>query len=256
MRSNQFLFVPVIFWVGLIGFASCKSPKSLTITGSRTEMTAVWDDAPHAGAQALFAPYKAKVDSIMDPVIGVSAMDMTAKRPESLLSNLIADVLRNSAAPYTGRPADVAIINMGGLRNSLSAGDITYRSVYEILPFENALCVLSLRGKDVRALMKDIMKTGGEGLSNVYLTVNKDMDLIDIRIGADAIDDDRLYEIATVDYLAEGNDRMTAFKRAENRLCVKEATIRELFIAYVKAEAAAGRSLTSRMDGRVTILEH
>jgi 2',3'-cyclic-nucleotide 2'-phosphodiesterase (5'-nucleotidase family) len=255
MRSNQFILLHVIFWTGLIGFSSCKSAKSITITGSRTEMTAEWDNVPHEKAMEIFAPYKAKVDSIMDPVIGASAMDMTAKRPESLLSNLIADVLRNSAMPYIGRPADIAIINVGGLRNTLSAGSITYRSVYEILPFENALCVLSLKGRDVKELMKDIMKTGGEGLSNVYMIVNKDMDIIDLNIGKDPVNDEQLYEIATVDYLAEGNDRMTTFKRAEKRLCVKEATIRDLFIEYVKSEAAQGRSLTSKVEGRVTIVE-
>jgi len=219
-------------------------------------MTAEWDNTPNEKAMEVFAPYKAKVDSIMDPVIGKSAMNMSAKRPESLLSNLVADVLRNSATPYIGRPADVAIINVGGLRNSLSQGDITYRSVYEILPFENSLCILSLKGSEVKELMKDIIKVGGEGLSNVQMTVNKDMDIIDVKIGQKPIVDDQIYEIATVDYLAEGNDRMTAFKRAEKRICMEEATIRDIFLEYVKSEAAKGRALTSKMEGRVTILEN
>jgi 2',3'-cyclic-nucleotide 2'-phosphodiesterase (5'-nucleotidase family) len=256
MRSIQFILLHTIFWSGLIGFSSCRSAKSITITGSRTEMTAKWDSVPNEKAMKLFAPYKAKVDSIMDPVIGSSAMDMTAKRPESLLSNLIADVLRDSATPYIGRPADIAIINVGGLRNTLSAGNITYRSIYEILPFENALCILSLKGEDVKELMKDIIKGGGEGMSNVYMTVNKDMDIIDLNIGKDPVDDEQLYEIATVDYLAEGNDRMTAFKRAKKRVCVEKATIRDLFMEYVKSETAQGRSLTSKMEGRITVLEN
>lgn len=257
MRPNHFLLLHTIFWAGLIGLSSCKSDKNnITITGSRTEMTAEWDDMPNQEAAEVFAPYKAKVDSIMDPVIGESAMDMTAKRPESLLSNLVADVLRNSATPYIGKPADVAIINVGGLRNSLSKGKITYREIYEILPFENSLCILSLKGSDVKELMKDIIKVGGEGLSNVHMTVNKDMDIIDVKIGQQPINDDQLYEIATVDYLAEGNDRMTAFKRAEKRICVEEATIRNIFLEYVKSEAAKGRALTSQMEGRVKILEN
>jgi 2',3'-cyclic-nucleotide 2'-phosphodiesterase (5'-nucleotidase family) len=256
MRSIPFLLLHTILWAVLIGFSSCKSAKIITITGSRTEMTAAWDSVPNEKAMEFSAPYKAKVDSVMDPVIGSSAIDMTAKRPESLLSNLVADVLRDSAKPYIGRPADVAIINVGGLRNSLSAGDITYRTVYEILPFENALCILSLKGKDLKALMKDIIKGGGEGLSNIYMTVNKDMDIIDLKVGKDPVNDEQVYEIATVDYLAEGNDRMTAFKRAEKRLCFEKATIRDIFIEYVKSEAAQGRSLTSEMEGRITILEH
>lgn len=254
---KQFILLQTIFLTSLIGLSSCKdSDKKITITGSRTEMTAEWDSVPNEEAVAIFAPYKAKVDSIMDPVIGRSAIDMTAKRPESLLSNLISDVLRNGATPYIGQPADIAIMNVGGLRNSLSAGEITYRNVYEILPFENSLCILSLKGKDVKDLMKDIIKVGGEGLSNVRMTVNKDMDIIDLKIGQKPVDDNQLYKIATLDYLAEGNDRMTAFQRAEERICVEEATIRDIFLDYIKSETAKGRALTSKLDKRVTILEN
>lgn len=255
MKSNQLLLLHALFWAGLLGLSSCKADKKISITTSRTEMTAEWDSMPNEKANEVFAPYKAKVDSIMDPVIGESAMDMTAKRPESLLSNLVADVLRQSATPHIGRPADVAIINVGGLRNSLSKGEITYRTIYEILPFENSLCILSLKGSDVKELMRDIIKVGGEGLSNVKITVTKDMDPVDVKIGDQPINDDQLYAIATVDYLAEGNDRMTAFKRAEKRICIEEATIRDIFLEYVKSEAAQGKALTSQMEGRVTILD-
>lgn len=254
MRLNGTLSVQLFFLAGLLGLASCTSDKNITVTTSRTEMTAEWDDMPSQRAVDVFAPYKAKVDSIMDPVIGKSALYMTAKRPESLLSNLVADVLRNSTVSYTGQPADVGIINVGGLRNSLNKGVITYRDVYEILPFENALCMLTMKGSDVKKLMRDIIKAGGEGLSNVTITADKEMNLIDVKIGKRSIDNDRLYEIATIDYLADGNDKMSAFKKAIKRVDVPEATIRSIFLDYVKSEAAKGRAVTSKMEGRVTIL--
>lgn len=255
MRTNQFVLLHTLFCAALLGFSSCKADRKISITASRTEMTAQWDSMPNEKAKEILAPYKAKVDSIMSPVIGESAMDMTAKRPESLLSNLIADVLRNSTTPYIGQPADVAVINVGGLRNSLGKGPITYRTTYEILPFENSLCILYLKGSDLKDLMADIIKVGGEGLSNVQMTVDKEMDIVDVKIGNQPIDNDRLYAIATVDYLAEGNDRMTAFNQAQKRLCIEEATIRNIFIEYVKDQAAKGKALTSQIDGRVRILE-
>ena len=54
---------------------------------------------------ALLAPYKAKVDSIMYRVVGTAEMSMDKGAPESLLSNLLADVLRNAAAQVLGKPA-------------------------------------------------------------------------------------------------------------------------------------------------------
>lgn len=255
MKQNR-LLLHIIFWIGLYGLSSCGgSDKKIAITGSRTEMTAQWDQTPNEEALAVLAPYKQKVDSIMNPVIGKSDIDMTAKRPESLLSNLVADVLRNSAIPYIGQPADVGIINMGGLRNNLSAGDITYRNIYEILPFENALCIVTLKGSDVKDLMNDIAKVGGEGLSNVRIVINKDMDVLNLQIGGKPVDDEKLYTIATIDYLAEGNDRMTAFQKAVKKHCEPEATVRYLFIEYIKSETGKGKAITSQIEGRFTVVE-
>lgn len=257
MKKFQILLLHSIFWIGLISLSSCQpAEKKSTIAVSRTEMTAEWDNAPNDKATAVFAPYKAKVDSIMDPIVGKSAIDMSAGRPEGLLSNLIADVLRNSTVPYSGQPADIGIINVGGIRNSLGVGDISYRTIYEILPFENSLCILSLMGKDVKDLIQSIMKSGGEGLSNIQVVVNKDMDVMDLKIGKKPVKDNQLYSIATVDYLAEGNERMQAFQRAEKRTCIKEATIREIFLEYIKSETAKGKRITSQLDGRVTIKEN
>lgn len=239
--------------VALLSYPSCRSSYHLeTAEGSRIEMTTEWDN-PRSEAATALLPYKEKVDSIMLPVVGRSAMDMTAKRPESLLSNLIADVLRNAAIPYLGRPADMGLINVGGLRNSLSAGDITYGNVYEILPFENYLCIVTLKGKDMKELMTNIMNVFGEGVSNVYIEANGEREILDVKIGGEPIDDDRLYEVATIDYLAEGNDKMSVFLKAEKKGCYEEETVRLLFLKYIQAEAAEGREISSALEGRITI---
>ena len=52
-----------------------------------------WDAKPDAEAAQFIAPYKNKVDSIMGPVVGSIAHDMTRHRPESELSNLLCDIL-------------------------------------------------------------------------------------------------------------------------------------------------------------------
>lgn len=256
MKQGRFLLLSTILCVGLYGLTSCGNPdRQRTISGSRTEMTSEWDQAPNEKALEVLAPYKHKVDSVMSPVIGKSAVDMTAERPESLLSNLIADVLRSSAIPYIGQMADIGIVNVGGLRNSLSAGDITYRNIYEILPFENALCIVTLKGKDVTDLMKIIIKGGGEGVSNAKITANKDMEIITLLVDGKPVDEEKLYTIATIDYLAEGNDRMTTFLNATEKHCVPEATIRSLFVEYIKSETAKGKPVTSQMEGRITLIK-
>lgn len=221
--------------------------------GSRVAMDAAFDARPDAEAIALLTPYKYRVDSMMGHVIGTSAIDMDAHRPESLLSNLVADILREAASSTLGRPADMGLVNMGGLRTTLSRGSITMGDAYEILPFENSLCILTLRGSSLRKLFENIAYRLGEGVSGVRLEVSADRKLLDATIGGLPIDDDRLYTVATIDYLAEGNDGMSALTEATSRICPPGATLRSLFITYVEQQAQAGRSVTAQMEGRVVV---
>ena len=87
--------------------------------------------------------------------------------PESLLSNLVADVLRNAAGQVLGKPADMGLINMGGLRNVLTEGPITCENIYEILPFENSLCVLTMKGVYLKELFNNIAACHGQGVSGM-----------------------------------------------------------------------------------------
>ena len=234
-------------------FLSCRSSQKISsIKGDMINISSQWDQVPDNKALTIVAPYKAKVDSIMSPIIGRSEMDMEAKRPESLLSNLIADILRNATIPHTGHPADLGIINIGGLRSSLNKGDITFGNIYEILPFQNTLCIVYIKGKNLKELMQNIVSVGGEGVSNLELIANK-QEIVSVSIGGKPIDDEKIYEVATVDYLAEGNDKMIALQKAERKEYIETETVRELFLNYVKALNAEGKGVTSRIEGRIQL---
>ena len=224
------------------------------VEGSRVAIDTAFDARPDAEALALLAPYKHRVDSMMNHVLGTSALDMDVHRPESLLSNLVADILREAASSTLGHPADMGLVNMGGLRTTLSRGDITMGDAYEILPFENSLCVLTLKGSALRELFENIAYRLGEGVSGIHLEVSEDRKLLSATIGGRPVDDEKLYTVATVDYLAEGNDGMHALPKAEKRVCPPGATLRSLFIDYVKRQTAAGKAVTARMEGRIVVV--
>ena len=79
-------------------FASCHSAYEVTKAEGRMQpIDSTYDVAPDAEAMALLAPYKAKIDSMMYRVVGTAEMSMDKGAPESLLSNLVADVLRAGA---------------------------------------------------------------------------------------------------------------------------------------------------------------
>lgn len=241
---------------GLLMLVSCHSSYELTkVEGEVIAIDSLWDIRHDVRAEALLAPYKAKVDSMMYRVMGTSEMAMEKGTPESLLSNLVADVLRESAVKVLGKPADMGLVNMGGLRNILPKGKITCNDIYEILPFENSLCVVTIKGATLRELLEGIAAKRGDGVSGVHLNITSNGKLIDGTIGDTPIDDERLYTVATIDYLADGNDGMSALSHSVKRECPEEATLRSLFMDYVDRQTAAGKKITSRMDGRVTIVK-
>lgn len=239
---------------GLLVLGSCHSSYKLTkVEGEMITVDSVWDNHPDERAVALLTPYKAKIDSMMYRVVGVSEMAMEKGHPESLLSNLVSDVIRESAVQVLGKPADMGLVNMGGLRNILPEGEITCGAIYEILPFENSLCVVTLKGASLRELFGNIAARGGNGVSGVYLDITSDGKLIGATVGGAPVENEKLYTVATIDYLADGNDGMEALIQSTKRECPDGATLRQIFMDYVDRQTAAGKKITSRLDGRVTV---
>lgn len=254
MKKPFFKILFLAGWSATCGLVSCHSTYEVThVEGIRVAIDSTWDAQPDSEAAALLVPYQAKVDSVMFQVIGNAEISMDRYRPESPLSNLVADVLREAATEVTGKPADVGLVNMGGIRNSLTQGDITTGNIYEILPFENSLCVLTLKGSVLKQLFENIAARGGEGVSGIQLTISKERKLLKSSVGGQPIEDEKFYTVATIDYLADGNDGMTALPQAEKRECPEGATLRSLFMQYVERQTKAGKKVTSRMEKRITV---
>lgn len=260
MKQTYVKFLAGAALTGLFLFTSCRSAREATARyelskaeGTMITIDSIWDVNPDKKAAGILQPYKDKIDAMMYEVIGTSEMKMDKGEPESLLSNLVASVLQQAATQVIGQSADMGLVNMGGLRNILPKGDITVGTVYEILPFENSLCVLTMKGADMKRLFKSIASLKGEGVSGIHLEITKNGELLNATIGGKAIDDNKLYTVATIDYLADGNGRMDAFLQAEKRVCPEDATLRGLFLDYIRKQTAEGKVITSKLDGRISI---
>ena len=222
---------------------------------SRIVIDQRYDANPDKEATAFLAPYKQKVDEIMSPVMGVAACDMPRFRPESPLSNLLADILVYSSTRFGEKP-DFAVYNMGGIRASLSKGNVTRGDILDIAPFENKICFLTLSGTDVMKLFGQMAMVGGEGVSHsIRLEISKDGKLLSASINGKPVDPNASYRITTIDYLAQGNDHLEAFKKKTNFVSPQneENNARFLIEEYFKDMHAEGKAVEAKVEGRVNV---
>lgn len=236
--------------------SACASHYQLTdVSRTRIIVDKTYDVSPDATALAFLAPYKHKVDSVMGPVVGQVAHDMAANRPESDLSNLLPDIFIHMAQYYNEAP-DFAVYNMGGIRAGLSKGKVTYGDVLDVAPFENKICFVTLKGDKVLELFSQIAHRGGEGVSRgVQLEITKDGKLISARLHGKTIDPDANYRITTIDYLAQGNDGLTAFKSGTNLNSPSDEKNNARFIIrdYFLEMSKQGKVIDSKVEGRIIV---
>lgn len=102
-------------------------------------------------------------------------------------------------------------------------------------------------------LFENIAARGGEGVSGVNLVISADGKLVSAMINGKKVENEQDYTVATIDYLAEGNDGMTALIQAKQRICPEQSILRDLFIRYVEKKQAKGQKVSSRMEGRIVI---
>lgn len=142
-------------------------------------------------------------------------------------------------------------MNIGGIRTSLPEGDITVGNIFSIFPFENSISVITLKGKDVKDLFDIIARRGGEGVSKqVEVKIRKDGKAYGLKINGEKIDDSRLYTIATIDYIANGNDELIPFKNSVSRTDL-DLRLRDVMLQYIADKTAKGEKLKASLDNRL-----
>lgn len=201
--------------------------------------------------EAYLQPVKQKLDAKMNVVIGQAAETMKGHAPESLLSNLSADIYRQAASDFLGETVDISVMNLGGIRTSIPAGNITVRKVFELMPFENELVILWLKGDKLEELVQYFAGMGGEGVSGLRLEI-EDGKAVNVNVNGKPIDPEKLYSVATSDYLAGGNDKMIQLAQYVKRVNTG-LKLRNILLDYIQKETAKGNKIQAKLDGRISV---
>lgn len=182
---------------------------------------------------ALIAPYKRELQETMDKTISYTPIDLPKDGFNSPLANLNCDmVLEESNLIYEkkhNQKIDICVLNWGGIRRSFTAGDLTVKNVFELMPFENEVVVITLSGKQILELVKYMSESSvGHPLSGIQFVSNDENSIL---INGEKFDPNKNYTVVTNDFLQKGGDQMNFFENpiSSENLGIKQ---RDLMMNY------------------------
>lgn len=186
-------------------------------------------------------------------VIGYSTREMRRTKPECELYDWFIDELMRATADSTGKKVDIGITNRGGVRIDMPAGEIQMDDIQSMFPFHNNLCYVALYGRDVRVILDQMAATSFDILGGVKV-VAKNGKIVSATVDGEPLDDDKIYGVATINFLLDGGDGYFVGKNAvETIFC--NGWIYDTMIDYVKALTAAGKPVEFENQHWITILK-
>ncbi|WP_226064161.1 5'-nucleotidase C-terminal domain-containing protein [Kaistella polysaccharea] len=221
-----------------ISLISCRTPLAIAKVEPQKNIS-IADNLPEdPNFIRTIEPYKIELEGKMSSKLSHTAIDLTKKGDNSNLGNLLADYTFEGAdswAKMNGIPGgiDGAVINVGGIRTTIGAGDIFTRQIYEVMPFENEVMIMKMKGADMQGLFDYYLKTlKNNPVSHIVIETDGDQ-ITNQLINGKKIDPSKTYYIATLDYLAFGGDNMDYFKKGE--MIPTGIKLRDLFLEKFKA---------------------
>ncbi len=194
-------------------------------------------------------PAMAKVKS----VIGHSTRTMVRTYPECEIYDWYIDELMRATADSTGKRVDIGFANRGGVRIDMPAGEILYDDIMSMFPFRNNLCYVALRGRDVKVILDQMASTTFQIVGGIKI-VAKNGKIVSATINGAPIDDDKIYGVATLNFMLDGGDGYKVAKNAEE-VIMCNGYLYDTMLAYVQSLTAAGKPIEYQNQNWITILK-
>ncbi len=177
---------------------------------------------PNEKIKELLAGYKQIGEAKSNEPVGFSKVNFANDKGQTRIKDTLIGHLITDAVAWKLKNLGVqaVLMNGGGIRASIAPGTITYRDILKVLPFGNTVVTIKLKGSD---LLKAIEwgavshpnDTGARlnpwGLT--YKVTPKGVE--NILLNGKPIDPNKIYTVATNDYMASGGDHYSMLKNGD-----------------------------------------
>jgi 2',3'-cyclic-nucleotide 2'-phosphodiesterase (5'-nucleotidase family) len=236
-KYNDVLKLFVIF-LTLFFIVSCSTQsytvakiegKHITITEKENQNTTI---------ETFIKPYREHINNDLNKILAYNpeTLDKSSGEWQTNIGNFISDItLKEGNKVFNKREnknIDICLLNNGGIRSILPKGNITARTAFEIMPFENSLVVIALKGEQIYEIADFIIAyKKPHPLSGLTFTIDKSKQAKNILIQGNPIEKETIYYVGTNDYLANGGDNMVFFKKGVQKFDL-DYKLRNILIDY------------------------
>lgn len=232
MLNKNFIFLFILI------FSACKKEnyQSAEISAERIPIDSSIEG--DTAIQNFIEPYSTHLNQTLDSVIAFNPQNLNKTDGElnTAIGNLMADIVMEQANPVlksrTGKEIDLVLLNHGGIRSAVGIGDVTARTAYSIMPFENEIVVAELKGEKILDMLSYLEQNRtAHPLSGIKIKVDRDYKITSAQVDGEEIDPEKHYFVATSDYLQQGGDNMNFLNEPENLYRI-DYKIRNAIIDY------------------------
>jgi len=195
------------------------------------------------------AEQQAIAEKGMDEVVGTAGVYLSRVNvdAQSLMGNTICDAMRAEVN------ADFAFLNLGGVRSDIKTGPVTYRNVFDVMPFDNQIVSFTCTGEFLRRIIETRVEGGRHGLvvsgSNVvYSKKRKNFDRVtSLKIGGKPWDPNKIYNCTTTDFLMQGNAGLTLLTQVpEDQITYHMINLRDGIVHYFQKNSPVKTKIDDR----------
>ncbi len=252
-------FVLLLTFIAVISCAEKKyvvtkiEGKEIGITDKNSEVVGSSDSEQAQQIENFIKPYRDRIDADLNIVLA-NAPETIDKSGEwqTPMGNFLADITFEKSDKVFQLPEkkaiDICLLNHGGIRSIIPKGNVTARTAYEVMPFENSAIVIGLKREQIMEMINYIIsEKKPHPLKGLIFTIDKNNQPTNILVNGKALDENKVYYVVTSDYLSNGGDNMLFFKKgvAQYDLNYK---LRNIIIDYFKEN----KIITANRDVRIS----
>ncbi|MFI8378130.1 MULTISPECIES: 5'-nucleotidase C-terminal domain-containing protein [unclassified Leeuwenhoekiella] len=232
-----------LYSLALLGFllVACKQSQA-TLTSIQGKQINITDSiASDLSVIEYIAPYKKRIDEEMNAILAYAPESLSKSDGpyNTAIGNMMADAVLEFCDPVffkrSGKHIDGVVLNHGGIRSVLRAGNVTMGTAYEIMPFENSIVVVEISSDEARAMFQYLKSGKAHPIANMQLILNANDDIDSALINGKPIENGKTYFIATNDYLQQGGDGMVFFTNPKT-IEILDYKMRTILIDHFKKQ--------------------